>query len=705
AKVKTVLGYHSQFNEKEVVDVKEEEVTETVFDNRSSDEENSLANDRPEPIPAKIAFVKTGESVKHGKQYKTTCKTKLASSISQPLQMLHMDLFGPTSIMSINHKKYCLVVTDDFSRFSWVFFLATKDETSKVLKPFITAIENQINKNLKVIRCDNGKDFKNRDLNEFYKMKGIKKEYSYARTPQQNKVVERKNRTLIEAAMTMLVDSLLPITFWVEAVNTACYVLNRALVTKTHNKTPYELLNCRSPRLDFMRPFGSFVTILNTLDLLGKFEGKADEGFLVWYSVTSKAFRVFNTKTRKVKENLHVRFLKNKPNIEGSIPNWLFDIDSLTNSMIYIPVFAGNQTNKYAGPQDTNGNAGTQDNVDTRTEVSDQHHIMLPLWSSTSSTYKSSDDKAADDKPKDDIGPKTEASDAEDALRKEFEKECMDQRRGTKAGSTNSFNTISNPVNAASTSEAFSAGGPSSPHFNEFIHAITLLHVDQDDSQIPNLEDTTKLRKADFNNMESSTIVSLIPTHRVHIAHPKDQILGDPKLAAQTRGMAKKYSRAHAFMEPKKKVWRLVDLPYEKKAIGTKWVYENKKYKRGIVIRNKARLVEQGHKQEEGIDYGEVFAPVARIEAIRIFLAFASFMGFIVYQMDVKSAFLYDTIEEKVTPKLSHLHVVKQIFRYLKGQPKLGVWYPRDSPFDLEAYSNSDYAGANLDKKSTTGAC
>nr|GEX23667.1 hypothetical protein [Tanacetum cinerariifolium] len=426
---------------------------------------------------------------------------------------------------------------------------------------------------------------------------------------------------------------------FVKSLNNKMYCLvvtndfSRALVTKSHNKTPYELLNGRTPRLDFMRPFGYPITILNTLYPLGKFKGKADEGFLVRYSVTSKAFK----------------------------------------------------------------------------EVSDQHYIVLPLWSSNSSTFKSSDDKATDDKPKDDTGSNTieepvnkedqayrdeldrlmcqekEASDAADSLRKEFELGYMDQRGATKAGSTNSFNIVSNPVNAA---------------------------------------------KADFNNMNSSTVVSLIPTHRVHINHPKDQIPRDPKSEVQIKGMAKKNSGAHAYIAQAlddeswveamqeellqfslQKVWRLVDMPYREKAIGTKWVYRNKKDERDILI-----------------------------EAIRIFLAFASFMGFIIYQMDVKSTFLYGTIEEEVyvsqppgfidphfpnkvykvekalyglhqaprawfqvTPKLSHLHVVKPIFRYIKGQPKLGIWYPRDSSFDLEAYSDSDYARANLDRKSITG--
>ncbi|GJZ79007.1 putative reverse transcriptase, RNA-dependent DNA polymerase, partial [Tanacetum coccineum] len=208
-------------------------------------------------------------------------------------------------------------------------------------------------------------------------------------------------------------------------------------------------------------------------------------------------------------------------------------------------------------------------------------------------------------------------------------------------------------------------------------------------------------------------------------------------------------------------VWTLVDLPYGKRAIETKWIYRNKKDERGIVFRNKARLVAQGYTQEEGLDYDKVFAPVARIEAIRLFLAYVSFKDFIVYQMDVNNAFLYDKIEEEVyvcqppgfedpefpdkvykvkkalyglhqaprawyetlstylldnefqrgqidktlfqvTPKVSHLHAVKRIFRYLKGQPKLGLWYPKDSPFDLKAYTDSDYAAASLDKKSTT---
>nr|GEU49525.1 hypothetical protein [Tanacetum cinerariifolium] len=518
-----------------------------------------------------------------GKQHRASCKTKPVSSVDQPLFRLHMDLSGPTFVKSLNKKSYCLVVTDDYSRFNWVFFLATKYETGPILKTFITGLENQLSLKVKVIRSDNGTEFKNNDLNQFCGMKRIKREFSVPRTPQQNGIAERKNRTLIEAAKSMLVDSLLPILFKAEAVNSACYVQNRVLVTKPYNKTRYELLHGRTPSIGFMRPFGCLVTILNTLDSLGKFEGKVDEGFLVGYSVNSNAFRMFNSRTRIIQETLHVNFLENKPNVAGSGPTWLFDIDSLTRTMNYHPVLAGNQTNH---------SAGFQDKFDAKKQGEiDQQYVLFPMWSSGSINPQNNDKDAAFDGKEHDF----------DAKKPESE------------------------VNVSPSSSAQSGKQDDKTNKEAKGKNASQLH---DDLDMPELEDITYFNdedavgaEADFNNLESSILVSPIPTTRIHKEHPE---------------------------EPKRKVWVLVDLPYGKRAIGTKWVYRNKKDERGIMIRNKARLVAQGHTQEEGIDYEEVFAIVARIEAIRLFLAYVSFMGFMVYQMDVKSAFLYGTIEEEV---------------------------------------------------------
>ncbi|GJQ96045.1 putative ribonuclease H-like domain-containing protein, partial [Tanacetum coccineum] len=604
----------------------------------------------------------------------------------------------------------------------------TKDETSAILKDFIRQIENQLNQKVKTIRSDNGTEFKSKDVIEFCGSKGIKREYSNARTPQQNGVAERKNMTLIEAARTMLADSFLPNTFWAEAVSTACYVLNSVLVTKPQNKTLYELITGKIPIISYIRPFGCHVTILNTIDHLGKFEGKSDEGFLVGYSLNSKAFRVYNLETKRVEENLHINFLENKPNVAGKGPNWLFDLDYLTDSMNYQPVRSKNQANKTTGPEKANHSAGTQDKIDagnSEMEVDPaQDYFVLPIYSSYTSTVKSSEAKNEGEKPNKDTGLKKneepvdqedqafleelerlkrqqkEATDADEALRKEFAQEAEDlllQAGAARATSTNTVNTISTPISNASPLNVVSTGGPN------------LNNNDQDDSQIPALEDIygnsndgiftnasydDEGAVADFTNLKTTMNVSPIPTSRIHYIQKQrrnnykdfhhclfacflSQI--EPKNISEA---LEDESWVDAMQEELlqfkiQKVWILVDFPYRKKAIRTKWVYRNKKDKSGVVVRNKARLVSHGYRQEERIEYDEVFAPVARIEAIRIFLAFASYMGFIVYQMDVKSAFLYGTIDDEVyvsqPPSFVDPKFPKKVYKVVEGSIYLSI--------------------------------
>ncbi|GJX16852.1 retrovirus-related pol polyprotein from transposon TNT 1-94 [Tanacetum coccineum] len=497
-----------------------------------------------------------------GKQHRASCKSKVLNPITKPLFMLHMDLFGPTFVSSLMHKKYCLVVTDDYSRFTWVFFLTTKDETSEILKRFIKEIENLVDKKVKIIRSDNGTEFKNKVMDDFCREKGIKREYSVARTPQQNGVAERRNRTLIKAARTMLADSKLPTTFWAKIVYTACYVQNRVLVVKPHNKTPYELFRGFKPALSFMRPFGCHVTILNTLDSLGKFDGKSDE------------------------ENTHM--------IEGTGLKWLFDIDSLTQSMNYVPISAGTVSNVSA------------ENVDN------------------------GEPKTADDAQKQD----------EDGLNNknaEHERFLVDSSSKDVNADGKQVNTASPDVNTGSLE--LNVVGPS----------VSTASPNEEDSTEEELE-------VDLGNITNSYNVPITPNTRIHKDQSIDNVIGEEQSTVQTRRILKP-TFEHGFLsdvyeqkthDTLNTFWILVDLPNGNMAIGTKWVFKNKKDERGIVIRNKARLVAKGHRQEESIDYEEVFAPVARIKAIRLFLAYASFMGFLVYQMDVKSTFLYGTIEEEV---------------------------------------------------------
>nr|GEW15344.1 hypothetical protein [Tanacetum cinerariifolium] len=353
--------------------------------------------------------------------------------------------------------------------FTWVFFLATKDETTPILKTFITGLENQLSLKVKMIRSDNGTEFKNSDLNQ-------------------------KNKTLIEAARTMLADSLLPIPFWAEAVNTASYVQNRVLVTKPHNKTPYELLHGRTPSISFMRPFGCPVTIRNTLDHLGKFQRKINEGFLVGYSVCSKAFRVFNSRTRIVQETLHVNFLENKPNVAGTGPTWLFDIDSLSRTMNYHPVSVENQPIFSAGFQDTFDAEKAGEEV-TQTYVLFLKPVSADIHSSSSSaqTKKQADKTERENKGKSHV-------------------ESFIGYRDLNAEFTGCSNNSSNGVNAATVSPTYEK--------YSFIAASTSSH----DPDMPALKELTFSDdeaavgvKADINNLES-----FIPTRSMARA-VKDQ--------------------------------------------------------------------------------------------------------------------------------------------------------------------------------------
>nr|GEX05097.1 hypothetical protein [Tanacetum cinerariifolium] len=554
---------------------------------------------------------------------------------------------------------------------------------------------------------------------------GIKSEFSIPRTPQQNGITERKNKTLIEAARTMLAGSLLPIPFWAEAVNIACYVKNRVLVTKPQNKTPS----------------------------LSKFDGKADEEFLVGYSVSSKAFRVFNSRTRILQETLHINFLENKPNVAGE--------ENVQQYVLFLVWSSGSKNTQ--NTNDDTAFGGEKPEFERR-----KHESEVCVSTSSSAQTKMHDDKT-----------KREAKG----------KSPVELSTGYRNLSVEFKDFSDNSINEVNTADSLVLAVGKSSYVDTFQY--------YDDPNMPELEDITYFDneedvgvETDFTNLETTIIISPFSTTRVHKDHPLTQIIGDLSSATQTRSMIRvakdqgglsqiNNEDFHTCMfvcflsqeEPKRV---LVDLPNGKKNIGTKWVFRNKN-------------------DERGIDYEEVFAPVARIKAIRLFLAYASFMGFMVYQMDVKSAFLYGTIEEevyvyqppgfedpdypkkvyKVVNALYGLHqaprawyktlanyllendlckafeklmkdkfrlssmdeksastpidtkkpllkdpdgedvdvhtyrsmIFKRIFRYLKGKPHLGLWYPKDSPFNLVAYSDSDYAGASLDRKSTTGGC
>nr|GEU83562.1 putative ribonuclease H-like domain-containing protein [Tanacetum cinerariifolium] len=590
------------------------------------------------------------------KQYRASYKTKTENSINLPLYLLHMELFGPTFVKSLMKKMYCLVVTDDFSRFTWVFFLATKDVTRGILKSFITRIENLVYHTVKVIRCDNGTEFKNREMNQFCEMKGILRQLNVARTPQQNRVAKRRNMTLIEADRTMLADSKLPATFWAEAINTASYMQNRVLVVKPHTKTPYELFYGRTLTISFMRPFGCPVTILNTKDHLGKFDGKADEGFFVGHFLNSKTFRVFNSRTRIVEENLHIRFSESTPNVVGSRPDWLFDIDALTRTMNYEPIVTGTQSNGFAGTKASDNACQARKEIELVKE-----YILLPLWIADppfSQDLKSFHDDGF--KPSNNDGKKVDE----------------DPRKQKK------YNEL--PFN------------PNMPALED-VGTFDFSNKDEDDDIV-----------ADINNMDKII-----------------QILWCTKWMSRVLFYRKIEEEVYVCQPPGFEDPDFPDRVYKVEKHCMDYI---KLLKHGdiLLVRVYVDDIIFGSTRKELCNEFERLMhekfQMSSVGELTFFLGLqvkqkidSIFISQDKYVAEILKKFRFTEVKNASTPMKTQKPLLKvedeeevdvymyRIFRYLKGQPKLGFWYPKDSPFDLVVYTDSDYARASLDRKSTTG--
>nr|GEV74320.1 retrovirus-related Pol polyprotein from transposon TNT 1-94 [Tanacetum cinerariifolium]GEV74321.1 retrovirus-related Pol polyprotein from transposon TNT 1-94 [Tanacetum cinerariifolium] len=243
-----------------------------------------------------------------GKSTKKTHKLKSEDTNQEKLYLLHMDLCGAMRVESVNRKKYILVIIDDFSRFTWVNFLRSKDEASDFIIKFLKIIQVRLKVLVRCIRTDNGTEFVNQMLRDYYEEVGISHETSVARSPQQNGVIKRRNRTLIEAARTMLIYAQALLFLWVEAVATACFTQNRSIIRLRHGKTPYELLHNKLPDLSFFHVFGALCYSTNDSDNLGKLQPKADIGIFIGYAPTKKAFQSYNRRSRRIVETIHVDF-------------------------------------------------------------------------------------------------------------------------------------------------------------------------------------------------------------------------------------------------------------------------------------------------------------------------------------------------------------------------------------------------------------
>ncbi|GJZ49210.1 putative ribonuclease H-like domain-containing protein [Tanacetum coccineum] len=770
------------------------------FDTINLLSKNNIVNGLP-----KLKFVKDHlcSSCELGKAKRKSFHTKTTPSSKRRLQLLHMDLCGPMRVASINGKKYVLVIVDDYSRYTWTHFLRSKDETPGVLIDFLTLVQRGLHAQVTTVRTDKGTEFLNKTLHAYFAKEGIRHETSTARTPEQNGVVERRNRTLVEAARTMLSAAKVPLFFWAEAIATACFTQNRSLVIPRHEKTPYHIINARKPSVKFFHIFGSLCYIVRDGENLDKMKEKD--------GVRSRQLLTPSTCSTTY---LNKTVLSPGPQSQENVPQVAETVTTSNElELLYSPMFSELLNGNYPVVSKSSA-VHAADNPDNRQQHNTTHtstttDVADPLPLNIHSTHQTPTQVPTVTAPENINQAETNAENAQ------FDDDEF-------------INIFSTPV--------------------------------QDQGE-------TSSRHVDSSNMH--TFYQHHPSaQRWTKDHPLEQVIGNPSQSVRTRrqletdGEMCMFALTVSRTEPKNikeamadsawiesmqeelhqfdrlDVWELVDRPLCKNVINLKWLWKNKRDEENTVIRNKSRLVAKGYAQKEGIDFKESFAPVAWLEVVRLFIAYVAHKSFTVYQMDVKTAFLYGPLKEEVyvnqpdgfvdpyhpdkvyrlkkalyglkqaprawydelsnflvskgfskgiqihqsprgifinqakyaqeilkkhgmtscdsigtpmatkhldadlsgtpvdqtkyrsmvgalmyltasrpdivhatcycaryqaKPTEKHLTAVKRIFRYLKDSINMGLWYPKDTGFELTAFSDSDHAGCLDSRKSTSG--
>nr|GEX18770.1 hypothetical protein [Tanacetum cinerariifolium] len=536
-------------------------------------------------------------------------KTDFASN--KPLYLLHMDLCGPMRVENINGKRYVLVVVDDYSRFTWVFFLRFKDEASDVIISFIKKIQVNLKLQVQCVRTDNGTEFKNKTLAKFFDEVGITQQFSAARAPQQNGVVERRNRTLVEATRTMLTFANLPLFFGLKPSQ--------------------------------------------QLALQKILKAKGDIGVFVGYSKESAAFKIYNKRTRKIHESVNVNF-------------------------------------------------------DEISEIASKQFSLEPGLSNLNKTGKSSNPSVSQ-------VSETSKKDLED-LFQIFYHEYFDSSKIMKSSTTNvETSNVKIPLNEEEVLHG------SSGSFQEESSSFSLnddVYQSLEEVVVPSSNTQSVSDNMVCNVDEASTSNNVFNEHLQDAYFDARTSFHDPCIEpANVAEALRDVDWVSAMQDEldqfaRLKVWRLVLRPKGKTIIKTKWIFKNKKDESSLVIRNKARLVAVGYSQQEGIDYDEMFSPVARIEAIRLFLAYVAHKDFTVFKMDVKTAFLNRILKEEVyvrqppgfvsTQYPDHVYALDKALYGLKQAPR--AWYDVLSQFlmDNGFQKDADHAECHLDRKSTYGS-
>nr|GEV42218.1 retrovirus-related Pol polyprotein from transposon TNT 1-94 [Tanacetum cinerariifolium] len=575
-----------------------------------------------------------------GKAKRKSFHIKISPSSKRQLQLLHMELCGPKRVESINGKRYVLVIIDDYSRYTWTHFFRSKDETPEVLIDFLILVQRGLQAQVRIVRTDKGTEFLNQPLHAYFAAEGIHHQTSVARTPERNGIVERRNRTLVEAVRIMLSAAKVPLFFWAEAIATTCLTQNRSLVIPRHEKTPYHIINDWKPSIKFFHIFGSLCYIVRDGENLDKLKKKGDACIFVGYSTQSRAYRVFNKRTRVIMESIHVNFnelphmasahVSSDPVLECQ--RMALEHDSLCPSIKY------------------------QENVTQADRIVTTSNELDLLFSPMFDEFLNRSSK---------VVSKSSSISTADA--------------------PNQRQQLTTPLNSHTTPTP----------------------TCQVPTQAPTVTSIKNITQAESNSKNAQVaddkFINIFCTPTKY--HPLEQVIGNPLRSVRTRRQLESNGEMCMFA------------------------------------------------LTEGVDFEESFAPVARLEAVRLFIAYAAHKSFAVYQMDVKTTFPYGPLKEEVyvnqpdgfvdpyhpdkvyhlkktlyglkqaprawydelsnfliskgfsraKPTEKHLTVVKRIFQYLKDIIHMGLLYPKDTSFEQTAFLDLDHAGCLDSRKSTSG--
>ncbi|KAM0019556.1 putative RNA-directed DNA polymerase [Helianthus debilis subsp. tardiflorus] len=505
--------------------------------------------------------------------------------------LVHLDLWGPYKVASYDGFKYFLTVVDDYSRSVWCYFLSNKTEVFDNLKNFYELVITQFKRRIKVFRSDNGTEFVNNQMNMFCKSKGILHQTSCSYTPQQNGVVERKHRHLLNTARALMFQGGLPLRYWSDCVLTAVYLINRLPSSVLNGRSPFEMMFGFSPSLSHLRNFGClcFSTGLTDSD---KFAYHADKCVFLGYSNFKKGYKLLSLDNKKIFFSRDVKFYENV---------YPFKVKSFDNqetvcgkNLNHINFFDECTSEVPNMPDDEEGSNGANN------PFSDYQQPLSPSTSAPDPIVDHSQQVGQESSSRQD-----DSCRAEDTL-------------GLNEDTNLSEGTHS--VRKSSRSVVFPR------KFSDYVVDGRVKYGIE--------------KSVNYSNLSVENLCFVSSLNKMVEPSSYSEAVKDPRwVEAMNKEMEALYKNG---------TWVLVDLPKDRKPIGCRWIYKIKYKANGEIERFKARLVAKGYSQREGVDFGETFSPVVKMVTIRCVLSLAVQNSWPIFQLDVNNAFLYGSISEDV---------------------------------------------------------